>query len=398
MKTSAHMEGVKQQIFKISRLIFEDIAGTISDENRHELEQWRTAHPDNESLYRQLRDEQRLSAGVQQMQRVDILRPLEDMHLRILQEERKRRKLRLQWIASAAAVVTLFLGSFYLFRTDTPQPIVVEQQTIVAGSARAILRLDNGRVVDLDTLTRQFRQGDINIVKTDSRQLSYARQEASVKSEATPIYNEIEVPRGGEFDLVLSDGSVVWLNAESKLRFPVEFTGTERRVFLEGEAYFKVEKNAGMPFRVEIRNQTVEVLGTEFNIAGYEDEGNVYTTLVTGKVKVATATGAMDLVPGEQSIFDCTSGHIDVQKVDIEKVVSWKKGMFILEEQTLEQIMHKFARWYDISVFYQNSDLKQIVFKGVVPRYAELQDVLKILEKTNEVKFNVQNRTVIVSR
>ena len=132
-------------------------------------------------------------------------------------------------------------------------------------------------------------------------------------------------------------------------------------------------------------------------MSGYVEEEVVYTTLVTGKVRVASDSGEdIALMPGEQSVLDCRDGHLDKQKVDVEKVVAWKKGMFILEEQTLEVIMQKFARWYDMEVFYRDAELKKIVFKGVVPRYAELREVLNILEKTNEVKFDIQGRRVIV--
>lgn len=391
------MENEQQQISEISRLIFREIIGLLSEKDQRYLKHWRDEHPENEALYQKLIHKARLSEELHQMQLVNIFRPLEDMHLRILQEGRRKRKIMLQRIISMAAMIAVFLGTFFWFRTDLPEKTVVEQQTIAAGGAKAILHLGNGSIINLDTLSRGMTQGRVNLVKTDERKLAYASQDSS-KAGGQLIYNEIEVPRGGEFDLVLADGTVVWLNADSKLRFPVEFNGQERRVFLEGEAYFQVKKNTLMPFRVEIRNQTVEVLGTEFNVAGYRDETNVYTTLVTGKVKVQTSNETLALIPGEQSIVDCHTGHIDKQEVDIEKIVSWKKGMFILEEQTLEQIMQKFARWYDISVFYQHAELKNMVFKGVVPRYAELQDVLKILEKTNEVRFNLQNRTVIVSR
>ena len=390
------MKNLHRQVFKISGFIFQEITGTISEEDRCCLKRWREEKPENESLYQELTGKSGLSERIHQMQSVDILRPLEDMNLRIQLEERRKRRIWLQRVASVAAFFVLALGCFYLFRTNAPEKVIEEQQVIAAGSAKAILHLGNGRLVNLDTLRQRMMQGRVNVTKTDDRSLSYAPLDSLVKGGGQLIYNEIEVPRGGEFDLELADGTVVWLNAESKLRFPVEFNGRERRVFLEGEAYFQVKKNAAMPFRVEIRNQTVEVLGTEFNIAGYKDEINIYTTLVTGKVKVQTANETLSLVPGEQSVVDLHSGHIDKQKVDIEKVVSWKNGRFILEEQTLEQIMQQFTRWYDISVFYRNADLKQMVFKGVVPRYAELQDVLKILEKTNEVKFSLQNRTVVV--
>ena len=297
---------------------------------------------------------------------------------------------------SVAALFLILLGSFWLVHRQSSlrQPPV--DRPILAGGPRAVLHLGNGELIHLDTLQQTITQGEVRISKTDDRKLSYdSRQEKNEKSGKV-VYNEIEIPRGGEFDLVLADGTQVWLNAESRLRYPVEFSGKERKVVLEGEAYFQVKKNPSLPFRVEIRNQVIEVLGTEFNVSGYKDEACVYTTLVNGKVKVAATDKGMTLLPGEQCVLDTGDGSMIRQQVDVDKIISWKKGKFILEEQTLEQIMQKLARWYDITVFYQNPALKNKVFKGSVPRYAELRQVLNILEKTGEVQFHIQNRTVIV--
>lgn len=395
------MEKLEEQVFKISRLIFKEVTGTISDEEQRYLEWWRGRNPDNERLYRELKDGQRVMGEVKQLEGVEVIRPLEGMHLRIREEERRLRQRRWQWGVAAAAVVAVFMGCFYLFPVDDRQesmPLAKAEQPIKTGGVRAVLRLEDGRVVDLETLAEGVKVGGMDAVKIDERRLSYAGQGKTEREKRKKlVYNEVEVPRGGEFDLILADGTTVWLNAGSKLRYPVEFVGKERRVFLEGEAYFSVTKDADMPFRVEILQQTVEVLGTEFNVSGYMDEAAIYTTLVTGKVKVATDSGEnMVLAPGEQSMLDCRDGHLDKREVDVEKVIAWKKGMFILEEQTLEQIMQKFARWYDMEVVYRDDELKNIIFKGVVPRYTELREVLNILEKTNEVKFDIEERTVIV--
>ena len=395
------MEKLEKQVFKVSRLIFKEVTGTISEEEQRYLEWWRGKDPGNERLYRELRDGQRMMNEVKQLEGVDVIRPLEEMHLRIREEERRLRWRRWQWGVAVAAVVVLFVGFFYLFPVDDklePESLAKTEQPIKAGGVRAVLRLENGKEVDLETLAEGVKVGGMKAVKIDERRLSYVGQgKTDGEKRKKLVYNEVEVPRGGEFDLILADGTTVWLNAGSKLRYPVEFVGKERRVFLEGEAYFAVAKDAGRPFRVEILQQTVEVLGTEFNVSGYTDEATIYTTLVTGKVKVATDSGEnMILAPGEQSMLDCRDGHLDKREVDVEKVIAWKKGMFILEEQTLEQIMQKFARWYDMEIVYRDKELKDIVFKGVVPRYAELGEVLNILEKTNEVKFDIEERTVIV--
>ena len=320
------MEKLEKQVFKVSRLIFKEVTGTISEEEQRYLEWWRGKDPGNERLYRELRDGQRMMNEVKQLEGVDVIRPLEEMHLRIREEERRLRWRRWQWGVAVAAVVVLFVGFFYLFPVDDklePESLAKTEQPIKAGGVRAVLRLENGKEVDLETLAEGVKVGGMKAVKIDERRLSYVGQgKTDGEKRKKLVYNEVEVPRGGEFDLILADGTTVWLNAGSKLRYPVEFVGKERRVFLEGEAYFAVAKDAGMPFRVEILQQTVEVLGTEFNVSGYTDEATIYTTLVTGKVKVATDSGEnMILAPGEQSMLDCRDGHLDKREVDVEKVI-----------------------------------------------------------------------------
>ena len=210
----------------------------------------------------------------------------------------------------------------------------------------------------------------------------------------TLAYNTLNVPKGAEFNLVLADGTQVWLNAESKLKYPVVFGSEERVVELEGEGFFKVSKDASRPFRVKTKSQVVEVLGTEFNVDAYPDEGYVYTTLVEGKVKVDAEGKSLELVPGMQSVVG--GQEMYSRKVNTGDVVSWKNGMFVLEDKSLEEIMSKLARWYDFNIFYQNQAVKEITFKGKIPRYASFESILDILERTGEVKFKVSGQTVTV--
>ena len=223
------MEKLEEQVFKVSRLIFKEVTGAISEEEQRYLEWWRGKNPDNERLYRELRDGQRMMNEVKQLEGVDVIRPLEGMHLRIREEERRLRLRRWQWGVAVAAIVVLFVGAFYLFPVDDklePEPLAKTEQPIKAGGVRAVLRLEDGRVVDLETLAKGVKVGGMEAVKIDERRLSYAGQgKADGEKRKKLVYNEVEVPRGGEFDLVLADGTTVWLNAGSKLRYPVEFVG-----------------------------------------------------------------------------------------------------------------------------------------------------------------------------
>lgn len=211
-------------------------------------------------------------------------------------------------------------------------------------------------------------------------------------------YNTLEVPRGAEYELILADGTYVWLNADTRLRYPTCFNTDERRVYLEGEAYFQVTKDTAHPFRVESEAQVVEVLGTQFNVYAYGHEERTYTTLVEGKVAVtASASGQhVQLMPGQQASLGRQGGEIVVGEVNIQQVVDWKNGMFVFDDLSLEAILRKVARWYDVEVFYRNQQAKAIVFKGNLPRYGELPELLKVLENSSEVHFSLKGNTLIV--
>ncbi len=211
-------------------------------------------------------------------------------------------------------------------------------------------------------------------------------------------YNTLEVPRGAEYELILADGTHVWLNADTRLRYPTCFNTDERRVYLEGEAYFQVTKDTAHPFRVESEAQVVEVLGTQLNVYAYGHEERTYTTLVEGKVAVtASASGQhVQLMPGQQASLGRQGGEIVVGEVNIQQVVDWKNGMFVFDDLSLEAILRKVARWYDVEVFYRNQQAKAIVFKGNLPRYGELPELLKVLENSSEVHFSLKGNTLIV--
>lgn len=293
---------------------------------------------------------------------------------------------------AAVLVVSLFSG-LYLFEKKSEKEPTKEQVTIaLVKPQRPVLRLDNGTTVLLDSLKGNFEEAGVLVKKAGESTLSYSAE--NLPQHVELAYNTIEIPKGVTFDLILSDGTQVWLNADSKLKYPVTFGNDQREVELEGEGYFKVTRDEQRPFRVVMKKQTVEVLGTEFNVDAYPEEKNMYTTLVNGKVKVDADGQTIVLDPGMQSVVN--DEKVYTRKVNVEEVISWRNGMFVLENHTLEEIMSKLARWYDFTVFYQNASLKEATFKGKIPRYASFESVLDILEKTGEVKFNVKNQSVIV--
>lgn len=305
-----------------------------------------------------------------------------------------RRQIRLRYIRLAAAVVVLWLGigGVFWFRSDS-EPAVAP---VLADRKQPRLILETGEQIGLGA-----EEGGERQVRTQNFVID--REEKSIIYVASPAdkrerlqYNILEVPRGGEYELILADGTHVWLNADSRLRYPAHFGKKERRVYLEGEAYFQVAKDSACPFRVESVAQTVEVLGTEFNVSAYSDDEGVYTTLVEGRVAVtASRSGEYSVLrPGQQAWVNGQA--ITVNEVNIHQVVDWKNGMFVFDDQNLETILRKVVHWYDVEVFFRNQAARTIIFKGNLPRYRELPELLKVLESSSDVRFSLKGKSLTV--
>ena len=379
--------------FRIAGLLVRQRVGQLSEEELRELEEWREVSPENKLLYDRWQDGAFLEVGFKNYQRIGRRKALLDMEKRVQLQRKKEVRLRvLRWGAVAAVFVVAVFSSLYLFKRETEEPVKEQVAIVLMKPQRPVLRLDDGTTMLLDSLKGDFEEAGILVKKTGESTLSYSAE--NLPQQAQLAYNTIEVPKGAEFDLILSDGTRVWLNADSKLKYPVTFGNDKREVELEGEGYFKVTKDERKPFRVVVKKQTVEVLGTEFNVDAYPGEKNIYTTLVSGKVKVDADGQTVILDPGMQSVVNDEKMY--TRKVNVAEVISWRNGMFVLENHTLEEIMSKLARWYDFTAFYQNASLKEATFKGKIPRYASFESVLDILEKTGEVKFNVKNQSVTV--
>ena len=306
------------------------------------------------------------------------------------------------WLRLGAAVIVFAAVGIAAYSWLNKQPKTDNTQTaanrptpakknITAGGNKAVLTLGNGTEVVLDEAKNGnvASQGNTTIIKIDGK-LAY--QKTGTADEV--MYNTITTPRGGQYQLELADGSKVWLNAASSLRFPTAFPGKERIVELTGEGYFEVAKNAAQPFFVKANNMEVEVLGTHFNIMAYSDEKTLKTTLLEGSVKIKSGNTTSLLKPGQQARLQ--QDNIKVKDdVDIEEVVAWKNGYFQVERNAgIEQVMRQMARWYDIEVKYEGSVPKRS-FGGKISRDLDLQEALKVLE-VSKIHCNIEGRTLIV--
>jgi ferric-dicitrate binding protein FerR (iron transport regulator) len=273
----------------------------------------------------------------------------------------------------------------------------VVDEDVAPGGNKAILTLADGFRISLADVAdgTVARQQNIQISKTGDGQLVYTLQKTDGGTRGSKDINMIEVPKGGQYQIVLPDGSKVWLNAASSMRLPLDFAaGGERRVELKGEAYFEITHDPHLPFTVVSGQQTVQVLGTHFNVKAYTDEADVRTSLLEGKVRVTADGNSVVLTPGQQAQF---TDHMAVAEVNVDDAIAWKNGYFHFDDERLEDIMRSVARWYDVKVVFEEERLKDETFGAVTTRFASISTLLRIMEQTGNVRFKIENKTIKIT-
>ena len=317
-----------------------------------------------------------------------------DAFLRLKHQMERRKRLRVaMWMASAAcvAVVCVILLQWKQIEVLLPKTsTIVKQENIFPAEMKAILVRADGEQVVLGKEYRNWEEIGNVLIAADSTGLEYNRLKQT--NADTVVFNQLIVPRGGLYLLVLADGTRVWMNSDSHLKYPVMFAGGKREVILSGEAYFDVVKDKSAPFIVRTESGNIEVLGTEFNIKCYSDETALVTTLVNGKVKFVI------LKPEEQLVFEKENRQSIVRKVNVNHYISWKDNRLSFQGETLDMIMKTLSRWYNVEVVFEDSTLKALEFSGNLDRFTDIQEFLSLFELGVNVKFEVKNRTVYIRK
>jgi len=312
---------------------------------------------------------------------------------------RKRNKHRRLWVTSVAASILLIALSFLLFQYMDKKPlhetpIAKESVKPSPGGKKAILHIDGEKILlgESSTADQLSKQRKKSFLKISKKSLTYG-----TPTDDVIVQHVLETPRGGEFMLTLGDGTKVWINAASKLTYPSSFSKNERLVKLKGEAYFEVAHDRERPFKVLSGKQTIEVLGTSFNLSNYPKEATT-STLVEGQIQIDTKAGASaTLMAGEQAIYNEEDGLLDKRKVNTSHFTAWREGLFYFKDESLQQIMTVLARWYSIDdLQYKNVGKKEIRFTGTLKRYDSFQEVTDIIEMTGDVKFKTVGNKVII--
>ena len=292
---------------------------------------------------------------------------------------------------AAIMILPLSLGVFLLIRENKQEKVVYAEVPVQPGKKQAVLTLSSGQQVMLaDTIVHVNEKGMV-ISNFPDKELVYKIMNDTMKTET--IYNTVTVPRGGEYKLVLADGTIVWLNSDSHIRYPVTFSGNTRQVELEGEAYFEVAKDVEKPFIVRMNEYNVRVTGTQFNVRNYSNE-SLATTLVVGGVQIERKGKVDRLRPGQQAVLE--NNEIRIRVVNVEEQVAWRHGAFGFTQCRLENIMEELARWYDVDVFYMNQQVKDYHFSAWFKRSSSINEVINILEKTKKISLDLKGRILTV--
>ncbi|WP_301924052.1 FecR family protein [Ferruginibacter sp.] len=309
------------------------------------------------------------------------------------------------WLGLAASVLIILGGAYFISdkkeyataKEDSSSSVGLttkKSAKILPGGHHAVLTTSDGKAIILDSMPNGLltQQGNTNVKKLGGL-LEY-KAPASFIRDTVISYNTVSTPRGGQYQIVLSDGSKVWLNAASSIRFPTAFSGSLREVELTGEAYFEVAKNKEKPFQVKVRDMKIAVLGTHFNVKAYEDEAETKTSLLEGSVKIIQGKEAGLLKPGQQAVINFKDDKVKIATADMVEVIAWKNGLFRFEGANIETIMREIGRWYDVEIVYAGK-VPMRRFEGKINRNAGLSEVLRILELSN-VKFSIAGKKIIV--
>ena len=371
------------------------LSGELDEREEKDVRVWLEASQENRNAYESLMKDYLRIRWVQ-----------ENVHIRekqakkiIFSSLKKKRNLTPYYGVAASIAVLLIVTLFFFIREDKQ---VVSEKLVVSEikpiQSRALLVLSTGEQIQLTKSAQEIQEQDGSVLKIDSV-MGVQYDSLSTKRAEKPIYNKIVVLRGGEYFVTLSEGTKVWLDADSELEYPVFFSGDFREVKLKGNAYFCVTKKNDKPFVVRAGEFSLKVYGTEFNVNAY-DLQNIETVLVNGSIgfKANESTPERMMEPNELAVSDSRTGLSEIHQVDIYPYIAWKNQNIVFVNERLESIMEKMARWYDVTVFFQDESLKDLRFDCNMRRYADIRDLFFFLEKTSNARFALNGRTVVISK
>lgn len=386
-------------LFENSELIAKRIAGKLTNEEEIRFNQWLNESKTNQTFFDRVSDLRNFHRRNNLYESINKEKAWSAVSEKL---SIANSKTRLSVFFKFAAIIFFSLITsttlFWVIR-EKPEKEQVIVSGIGPGSKNAILVLSDGKRVNLSQSAKvSLKEADGTVIEKKNDELYYDNKRVK---EEEQIYDKLIVPQGGEYTLVLSDGTKVFVNSMSELSFPVQFSGSAREVILEGEAYFEVTKDDARPFGITVDGIQIKVLGTSLNIKAYQDEDNIYTTLVEGSVRVNTLgqdTAEYLLVPDQQAVFHKVSNTMTVQDVDADLYRQWINGRYIFTDQSLGEILKTLSRWYDFSYLFSDESIRNMRFQGGFNKYESIDPVLDIITRTGKVEVQLKGKEVLFSR
>lgn len=377
----------KNQLYS---LIYKHIAHSSMPHEEEELLEWRQAKPENEALFQRITQTERIKASFLVYDAVDI----QAAYKKVMKNPSANKQRGIgHWMKYAAAIlVPMVLATLVYLLTDHSQKNLVENDVIQPGHNQAVLVLSNGQTISLADTSSMELEEDGKVVGKDSLNILKYVKTNSLKL----VYNTIKVPYGGEYQLVLSDGSKVWLNAGSELNYPVNFVGANRQVTLTGEAYFEVSPDKEKPFIVNTEHAKIKVYGTAFNVMSYAEDKEQQITLVEGSIGVEAKGNQTLLRPGQQARLDRHNASIAVGDVDVSLYNSWTVGVLKFKNMPLRDLASRLSRWYNVDFYFANSTVPEMAFSGRVDKNTDFAYFMSLIEKTTNVKVDINGRSVLI--
>ncbi len=381
--------------YDIGQLLTDYLSDNLDEEGRQQLHAWEEESPQHAEILRLLKGESPFGPDVRRMYEYDEEKVWANLQAHAQHREKRRILRRLFTLASAASIaIALLFTGYYIydhFRDKGLTNYIVS--FVEPGHTGAILELSNGEQIDLsDSTLQQLTEADQTQLHIKDRQLEVV----APSKDAEPVFNTIRVPVGQEYFLILSDGTKVWLNSDSRITFPTQFTEKERHVSCEGEIYFEVAHDEKHPFTVSTHQMNLTVLGTSFNVMAYNDEPNVEATLISGSLKVEANDQEIILEPDRQARLVKSDSLLTVRKVYADSYAAWTKGVFVFFDEPVPSICRKLSRWYNIEIDASAEALQRIYFSGMIKRYDTFNKVADLLASTDELLFKEEEGRIIV--
>ena len=380
--------------YDIAAIILAYLRNEIDEKGQQKLDAWLEEADSHKALFARIQDEEMQYEDIQKILSYDAGGAWQIVKQKAVR--RKRKRLMRVYQVAASVVVILGVAIAFLLKEEATVVPVAKVEEITPGRSIAKLTVASGDVYHLDSLN----QVDLvtSLAENNGKEVVFTDRQLE-ESVGEIRYNKVEIPRGGEYQIVLGDGTRVYLNAQTELRFPESFANSEQRlVYLSGEAYFEVTKDAAKPFIVEVNGMEIKVYGTQFNVNTRRDD-QMQTTLVEGSVSVKPkGLAEVRLKPNQQAVFNKLVGRVTVREVDVLSYVAWQRGNYYFENKSIGEILDELSLWYDIQVFFMNNEVSNERFSGYLPRYEEIDELLSLIEKTSHVRFEIKGRVIVVRK